>query len=165
MKFQLLLLDANIVICLHELGIWQSFIETCDVTLTRTVVDEVASYDLTPDIRDHKIDCVDVPLDTVQKFIKKYGPVYVDRLDPGEAESLAFLCEDRREWLISSSDEIVFKTLGLEGKAEQGISLEEILNKIGMTQSKLPIQYTREFRENVTRKGQIDRIQGFGHTE
>ena len=92
------------------------------------------------------------------------GPVYFDRLDPGEAESLAFLMNSRDEWLISSSDEIVFKTLGLEGRSEQGISLEEILDKIGMTRSNLSVQYTREFRMNVTRKGQIDGVTGFGHS-
>jgi len=164
MKFRLLLLDANIVIYLHELGLWDTFIQQCSVTLTQTVVDEVLSYDLGPDIRDRKIQCVEVPLATVAKFIKKYGPVYLEKLDPGEAESLAFLMDSQEQWLISSGDEIVFKVLGLEGRVEQGISLEEILNKIGMTQSNLKKWYTKAFRDNVTRKGQIDGVTGFGHS-
>ena len=162
MKFQLLLLDANIVIYLCELNLWDTFIQNCSVTLTQTVVDEVASYDLQPYIRDGKIQCIEVPLAIVNKFMKKYSPVYLDRLDPGEAESLAFLMDSQEEWLISSSDEIVFKTLGREGRSEQGISLEEVLSKIGLTQSNLSTQYPKEFRVNVTKKGQIDNITGFG---
>lgn len=165
MKFRLLLLDANIVIYLHELGLWERFIEKCSVTLTQTVVDEVISYDLGPDIRERRIQCIEVDLETVQRFTSKYGPVYLDRLDPGEADSLAFLMASREEWIISSADEIVFKVLGLEGRAEQGLSLEEILDKIGMTQPNLKPQYKKSFREHVTRKGQIDGITGFGHSD
>ena len=165
MKFRLLLLDANIVIYLHELGLWELFIVKCSVTLTQTVVDEVISYDLGPDIRERRIQCIEVDLETVQRFTSKYGPVYLDRLDPGEADSLAFLMASREEWIISSADEIVFKVLGLEGRAEQGLSLEEILCKIGMTQPNLKKQYKKSDQEHVTRKGQIDWITGFGHSD
>ena len=82
-------------------------------------------------------------------------------MDDGEAESLAFLFNSREEWLLTSSDEIVFKTLGVEGRSEQGISLEEILQKIGLSRSMLKAQFTKQFRLNVTKKGQIDQITGF----
>jgi len=175
MKFRLLLLDANIVIYLHELGIWSHFIEKCSVTLTQTVIDEAQYYedeerirypiDLKPDIESKKIQCIDVPIKTVEKLVRKYGPVYLEKLDDGEAESLAFLMDSQEKWLISSSDRIVFKTLGREGRSEQGISLEEILTNIGLTQSDLKYQYTKIFREKNTHEGQIDSIQGFGHAD
>ncbi|MCE5186242.1 MAG: hypothetical protein LLF76_08975 [Planctomycetaceae bacterium] len=164
MKSQLLLLDANIVIYLCEEGFWNLFIQECCVTLTRTVVEEVLSYDLGPDIREGRIQCIEVPLATIQKFTSKYGPVYLDRLDAGETESLAFLMDSREKWFFSSADEIVFKVLGREGRSEQGISLEEILGKIGLTLPDLKRHYTKAFRENVTRKGQIDSITDFGHS-
>jgi len=175
MKFQLLLLDANIVIYLHELGLWEIFTEKCFVTLTRTVVEESQFWedseggyhtiDLAPEVESGKIRCVEVSLTVINHFKNRYGPVYFDRLDPGETESLAFLMNSREEWFISAADEIVFKTLGREGRSSQGISLEEILQKIGLSRSNLKIQFTKQFRENVTHKGEVDRITDFGHSQ
>lgn len=175
MKFRLLLLDANIVIYLHELELWGAFTEKCSVTLTRTVVEESQFWedsqgtrhfiDLQPDIDGKRIQCEDVTLSTINDFKNKYGPVYLDRLDDGEVESLAFLTSNNDKWIISSADEIVFKVLGREGRSEQGISLEEILQKIGLSQSALRPHFTKQFRDRITRKGQIDRITGFGHSQ
>lgn len=161
MKYRLLLLDANVVIYLCELGLWEKFIEKCDVTLAKTVVDEVKSYDLRPDIEAKKIQCVEASLKSIRDFRVKLGAVYLDRMDPGEAESLAYLMQSRERWQLSSGDEIVYKTLGLLNRAEQGISLEEILQGIGLGRSGLDVQYTKEFRLNVTRKGQRDSVTGF----
>lgn len=175
MKFQLLLLDANIVIYLHELSLWDVFIEKCLVTLTQTIVDESKFWEdeqgqrhaivLEPDIKSERIHCIEVPIKAVEKFTRKYGPVYLEKLDYGEAESLAFLMDSQEEWLITSADKIVFKTLGREGRSEQGISLEEILNKVGMTQSNLKPQYGKSFRLSVTREGEIDGVTGFGQAD
>ena len=43
-KFNLLLLDSVIVIRLHELGLWSRIIDSCDVHLTRTIVDNEVLY-------------------------------------------------------------------------------------------------------------------------
>lgn len=171
MKFPLLLLDANIVIYLHELRIWESFITQCRVTITQAVAKESdywedengfhSPIDLDSDIRTGKIDCIDVPLEIVEAFLKKYGPVYLERLDPGEAESLAFLFNSKDKWLFTSADEIVFKVLGAAGRFEQGISLEEILQKIGLSRPGLKVQFTKQFRLNTAKKGQFDGITDF----
>ena len=39
-KFQFLLLDAGPIIGLFELGLWDSFLAKCDVTISRIVADE-----------------------------------------------------------------------------------------------------------------------------
>ena len=43
-RLKLLILDANAVITLYELGIWRKRIERCDVHLTRTVVESEAAF-------------------------------------------------------------------------------------------------------------------------
>lgn len=80
----------------------------------------------------------------------------------GEKETLAFLCDSSEKWLLCSGDKAVYQVLGLLGKGEQSISLEEILAKIGLTKSNLGSQYTEDFRETWTHKGQIDSIQNRG---
>lgn len=171
-KFQLLLLDANIIIAAHELGIWPKLVEKCAITITRTVVEHESYYwrdkqgtpheiDLTNYIKEGKINCVDVPVPVVDSFFSKFGPTYLDRIDPGEADSLAFLYHSNENWRIASADGIVFKILGCLGRSEQGISLEEITQQIGLT-CKFDKHYTKDFRVSLTKQGQQDGITGMG---
>ena len=170
-KFRLLLLDANVIIELFRLGKWDSVIERCDIHIARTVVEE-ANYwedenggqntiDLTPYENDARITIVETPLSDIVAFKNRFDPNYAERLDPGELESLAFLSSVDKEYLICSADHIVFKTLGNINLRERGVSLQEILDKIGLS-SKLSREYCTEFREGCTTEGEIDGVQGFG---
>ena len=94
------------------------------------------------------------------QFGQLFDPSYFERLDPGELESLVHLVNTAEKGLLCllcSSDEIVFKVLGRLHRSDQGISLEEVLQVIGLGR-KLPPQYTRSFREACTRKGSIDAV-------
>jgi AraC-like DNA-binding protein len=64
--------------------------------------------------------------------------------------------------VISSRDAIVYRILGNLNRAEAGLSLEEILQRIGLGRGDLARQYKEEFREAHTRTGQQDAIQGRG---
>jgi hypothetical protein len=172
-KFRLLLLDANVIIAAHELGIWSKLVEGCSITITRTVVEQETYYwrdeqgipheiYLEGYIQEGKINCVDVPLAEVKSFLQKFDPTY--KMDLGEAESLAFLYYSSEKWLIASADGIVFKVLGRLGRPDQGISLEEITQKIGLTCNfdKKHGHYTKDFRLRLTKQGQQDGITGMG---
>lgn len=170
-KLQFLLLDAGPVIKLFELGIWEQFINACDVTITRTVAEEEVvfaskGYDKEYiDLRIYEIQgqirIVDVESSTVTTFYNKFDQLYKAIIDPGENETLAFMHTSSDDWLICAADHVVFRVLALLGKSEQGISLEEVLNSIGLSQQ-LEWQYTKKFREKYTRMGQTDSIQGIG---
>ncbi|MEY3226584.1 MAG: hypothetical protein RLZZ536_1203 [Planctomycetota bacterium] len=82
-------------------------------------------------------------------------------LDDGEAESLAYMVRQSTDFLISSGDAIVYRVLGNLNRGEQGISLEEILQKPGLGRS-LQNPYTKRFREQYTRQGQQDMVRGRG---
>jgi hypothetical protein len=171
-RLKWLILDANAVITLHELGIWSKLIERCDVHLARTVVENEAVFfdkdgdqqpiDLSADIGDGRVQIFDVSLSEISRFRDRFDPVYIDQLDPGETESLAYLLQATESFLISSGDAIVFRVLGLMGCGDQGISLEEVLQKIGLQQGKLPWACQKAFREKYTREGQADSIRGRG---
>ena len=172
-KFQLLLVDANVIIKLHELGIWESFIQSCSVTISKEVQKEARFweddsggkhyFDIEEDIKNSKIIREEVSLSRIHEFCQQFDPSYFDRLDKGEAELLTILYTSSKEWQVTSADGIVFKVLGRTGRADQGISLEEILNQIGLGR-KLTRQFTREFREQFTQKGQEDNVRGRGMT-
>lgn len=165
-KLQFLLLDAGPIIKLFELGIWDEFTQRYDITIARTVVNE-AKYtpdgsqhiDLVPYESKDLIRIIDADLSVVKSFERQFDEQY--KVHPGEKETLAFLCDSSENWLLCSADGAVFRVLSLLGKADQGVSLEEALDKIGLSK-KLEWQYTKKFRENYTRLGQIDFLQDRG---
>ncbi len=169
-KLRFLLLDANVVIQLFELRLWQQIVERCEILLAETVVNE-AQYcgageeqkliDLTKDITERCITVVQVEVSAIDAFGGQFDPSYLEQIDPGEAESLAFLLSSSDPYLLCSSDAIVFRILGRLNRGEQGISLEEILEQTGLRKT-LPKQYLCTFREHWTRIGQQDMIRGTG---
>jgi hypothetical protein len=103
---------------------------------------------------------VDVTLSEMKIFYDKFDLTYQAGIHPGEKEALTFLFNAPESYLLCSADKVVFKVLGLLGRSEQGISLEEILGQIGLYQ-KLEERFTKQFREKYTKMGQIDAIQNF----
>jgi len=170
-KLRFLLLDANVVIKLYELGLWQSVIDKCEILLARTVAEREAEFffaddgqhgiDLAQDINSNRITVVDVQASDLKRFLDRFDPVYLERLDLGEAESLAYLISSEDPCLLCSSDAIVFRVLARLHRADQGLSLEEMLQRVGLGRG-LPKQFTRMFREVWTKRGQEEMVRGIG---
>ena len=171
-KLKLLILDANVVIYLQEKSLWRPVLERCEVYLSRLVAEHEVRYyhgrerdkiiDLTPDIEAGVVQVFEVSVSSIQRFCGQFDSPYLGDLDNGEAESLAFMVEGLEPYVISSGDAIVYRVLGNLNRAETGLSLEEILQRIGLGQRDLPRQYKREFREAHTKTGQQDAVQGRG---
>jgi len=101
-------------------------------------------------------------LSLVKTFYDRFDLQYRVEIDDGEKEILAFLCDSDEDWRACSSDHAIFRVLGLLGKADQGVSLQEVLDSIGLSKGNLELEYTKSFREKWTRKGQADSIQEKG---
>jgi len=166
-KFQFLLLDAGPIIKLFELDIWDEFIKRCDVTIARTVAEQSVFYgsddakefiDFGLKSYEEKdlIKIIDVQTSVVGDFIKSLGQRYIPHR--GENETLAFLVNSEESWKVCAADHAVFTILGFLGKAEQGISLEELLSEIGFGRA-LGWQFSKRFRDKYTKLGKIDAIQ------
>ena len=67
----------------------------------------------------------------------------------------------RSRYLISSADKIVYRVLGNLNRAEQGISLQEVLQQVGLGRP-LPHEFSKGYREYWTGRGSQERIQGLG---
>jgi hypothetical protein len=169
-KFRLLLLDANVIIYAHELGIWHLLTDRCEITVTRTVAEQEVYYwrdrdggrheiDLATDIQEGRVRCIEVPLARIDAFRERFSEVYLDAMDPGETESLAFLESSADPWRLCSSDAIVFRVLGSLGRAEQGISLEEVLSAVGL-ERQVDAMYDKTFRQRYTARGRQEAITG-----
>lgn len=174
-KLKLLILDAGVVIKLHEWNLWEQVIAKCDVHLSSIVAGRESKYhqvdcndwhkeiDLTQSIQDGKITVFEVPPTDILAFKNRFDANYFCDLDDGEAESLAYLTKlAKLDFRFSSGDAIAYKVLGNLNLAEQGIALEEILQLIGLSRRIKEYQYTKAFREQMTNTGSKDRIQGRG---
>jgi hypothetical protein len=169
-RLSFLLLDANVIIYLFELGMWDRIVAECDLHISRTVKAEAAFFfrgdqrfeiDLQPYEDDGRIRVFDVPIVDVQAFCKAFDASYVEKLDPGETESLVFALNAKETYLLCSADQIVYKVLGALDRAEQGVSLEEVLQKLGLTRA-LKRQFQKAFRDAVAGQGFVDSLQGRG---
>lgn len=169
-KLKLLLLDANVIIALHELGLWKRVVEYCNIHVSGTIIDEEANFfldeegnhraiDLTTDVINGLITRFDMPVSEVDAFKRKFRPTYFDSLDPGEAESLTYLMSSVESYSICSSDKIVFRVLGAYCRSDQGISLEEVLQLLGLG-CRLGHEYTKRYRERWAGEGFREGLQG-----
>ena len=168
-RSRLILLDANVVIRLFELGIWERIAARHHVLLARTVLDESQFYEDA-----HGRQYIDwdrwsaagtfevrqAPPSEVAAYCRRFGPGYMEKLDAGEAESLV-LMRDEPSARICSADKIVWRVLGNTGQSERGASLEELLAESGLTKP-LPDRFSRRFRERWTRIGGQERFMGRG---
>ena len=168
-KLRLLLLDTVIVIHLHELGLWKEIISRCDVHLSRGIVSESQYYpdenrELHPIDMSHyessrQITVHDVSLSDIKHLKAQFGPVFLEKIDAGEAELLSVLYNSFEEYRICSADAIIYRVLGALKQSGKGISLEELLKDAGITRS-LNHPYTKSFREQYSQQGFQEGITG-----
>ncbi len=168
-KFQFLLLDAGPVLELLKLELWNKFTANCNVHMTPAIIDEVIK--LSFDYTDQKVNLTsptqlnvtihDVELPVIKSFWELFDSSYQGSIHK-EKETLAFLWNKQEQWFLCSADGAVFRVLGLLGKAERGISLEEVLQAIGLQQKNLEWRFTKRFRQKFTQIGQTDLIQDKG---
>jgi len=163
----LLLIDACVVIEAHRLDVWQALLSQCQVILPETVVGEaiqVAREFDDFDLRlEHEIEegLIQSPsLDASSlKIVMARCPPFPGKIDAGELECLAFLLEDADESsLICSSDAVVFRYLAWVQLSQRGISLEEVLQDIGIGPPLEP-RLRKAFREKWTQKGFAEALQ------
>ena len=166
-KFSLLLLDANVVIVLCKLGLWGLVQEKCEVLLARTIFDEPFFYvndlgdkvyfSLEEDLNAGRLKVFDVPPAEVIAFTSQFSGLY--KIDAGEAEALTFLFKAKEEHYICSADKVVFRILGSLMKGDQGLSLEHILRRCGLTK-KIGEEFGEEYRIYWTKRGATEGFQG-----
>lgn len=168
-RSRLILLDANVVIRIFELDIWSQVVARCQIVVAQTVADEAHFFERDGErfpidwgelTRAGSVEIRSLTASEVQSYCKKFEPTYYEKIDPGEAESLALLERDAQA-RICSADKIVWRVLGNTNQFERGVSLEEILQQIGLTKP-LPDRFSKRFREQWCKEGSKEHFMGRG---
>lgn len=151
MKSRLVILDANIVISAFRCGFWKSLIAQYQISLPSIVLhQEVYHYldennqqvpiDLDQYIKSGAIQEIAATPDEIVALEEKVNPNFLDRIDDGEKEAIALLLTGNfDEHRYCTSDTRAIKALASLDLGAFGVSLEELLEKIGETK-KLPDQ-------------------------
>lgn len=125
---KLLLLDADVIIDLHTLGLFGKISNAYDISLTREVFEEARYYK--KDGEKFDIDFKDVTiinnvdlenLKIVQREAKEARLV----IDPGETTSIAYLIQTEEEITFCSCDQAAIKLISYMELESKSISLEK----------------------------------------
>ena len=160
---KLLLLDADVVIDLHTLGLFNKITKTYDVYVTKTVLREARHFKRGN--KKHAIDITysvtvidDVDLDSLQKV---QGEAKEARLgiDPGELESIAYLSNTEDNVMFCTCDKAAIKLVSYMELEAKSISVEKAVKHAWYHEKNLyPRHFDKTFKECVN-DGKTLRIQ------
>lgn len=160
---KLVLLDADVIIDLHSLQLFDAITRGYDVYVVRTVFREARFYPykdqaLPIDIKD-KVTIVDVLDEQLLKKVKLEAREAFLGIDPGETESIAYLSTSVKNILFCTCDHSAIQLISYMELEHTSISVEKALEGIGRHGKNLyPRHREKVFRDNIN-KGKILRIQ------
>jgi hypothetical protein len=160
---KLLLLDADVIIDLHTLGVFDRISRGFDIHITKTVLDEAQYYKSGGTKTRIQInDCVTVIEDvTVAHLQTVRNEAKQARLgiDPGEQEAIACLVQNEDDDLIfCTCDQAAIKLLAFMNLEGRSISFEKALRSTGYQKRNLfPRHWEKTFSEYI-REGKALRI-------
>jgi len=169
-----LLLDADVVIEAHALGIWEALIERCKVLLPSIVVHDEALFfhrdingipqdiDLPQLVQDGKVMEVAALIEDIVVFCALFDRVFIETLHGGEIEALALLKAGKAPGsFFCTGDSHAIEALAMAGMSERGISFEIALRSVGLNR-RLREQFRESYFKRHLRTGRINRITGQG---
>lgn len=172
-----ILIDACAIIDICELGWWKAVVDKCTLGVPSYVVEEAEYYVGSEGWQE--LVGLDGYIETgsVEKLTARPGEMAalkeiftgarLSTIDPGEAEALALVCSGRaNEYLFCSTDGPAIECLSLMGCSETGISMEEMLLRIGLTlPNGTPDKCRQPFFNSFLDSGKQKRIAGDGLLE
>lgn len=166
----LLLLDADVIIDLHRLGVWKHVIKNHNIHIPSIILHrEVYHYedekgrrypiDLEREIgvTINELSCL---AEELLSFKEQFDCVFQEELHDGEKEALVVL-QKQEDLLLCTCDHAAIKALALLDLSAQGISFENLLKKTGINK-KLEFKHTEKRFKRCLSEGSIMRIQERG---
>ncbi len=166
----LVLLDADVIIDLHRLGVWEQIIKKHTIYVSSIILRrEVYFYQDTKGSR-HPIDLVkeiggkinelSCSAQELLAFKEKFDAVFQEDLHDGEKEALVLL-QKQEDLMLCTCDHAAIKALALLDLSDKGISFENLLKKSGITKQ-LEYKHTEKRFQKCLSEGSIMKIQERG---
>ena len=160
---RLLLLDADVVIDLHSLGLFEKIYRAYDVYVTQEVYEEVTYFkkggSKNPiNIADKVIVIKDVDLEGLEKVKKEAKEARLE-IDPGELTSIAYINQTEEKMIFCSCDKAAIKLVSYMELEQKSISLEKALRDIGYHKRNLYPRHLEKTFKAAVKEGKTLRIQ------
>jgi hypothetical protein len=159
---KLLLLDADVVIDLHALSLFDRINKGFEIHITKTVLDE-ASYFKSGgartkiDIRYRVTVIENVAVEHLQTIRNEAMEARLG-IDPGEMEAIACLIQEDEGLIFCTCDQAAIKLLAFMNLEEKSVSMEKALRTTGYQKKNLyPRHWEKTFTECI-REGKTLRI-------
>jgi len=170
-KLNLLLLDADVVIDAHRLGIWDRLLAQNKVHIGSVVLRTEVGYYIDNRGRRRNINLMSqhrakkiIELSAIlmkQRVLKeRFDAVFGPKLDPGEIESLVIL-ERTHELTFCTFDHAAIIAVVLLDMGNRVISFEVLLKQCGLSR-RLERKHSEERFKRIVEKAQLMRVMGQG---
>jgi hypothetical protein len=154
-------LDADVIIDLHRLNLWESLTKNNKILVSSIVVcREVYHYDDAAGKR-HVIDLskeagksffkISATIEQLSTITKEFEGLFEIDLHAGEKEALAILTT-KKDMLFCTCDKAAMRALGFLGISHKGISFEKLLSRSGI-KKKLEIKHSERQFSQFTQEG------------
>lgn len=167
---KLWLLDADVVIDLLSLNLFDKLIKNHKIFAGSTVIGEVKSFKRSNerqsiDLRQKYVENglikeLSASAEEIKKVLSKLPKNNRDTIHTGELESLAILAREHN-LIFCSCDATAIRTLPILGLSDRGISVEKLLKISGFTRSDLQDRHTEEYFKNNLAIGQQEKTYYF----
>jgi len=159
---KLLLLDADVIIDLHALDLFEKVSKSYNICLTRIVFEEARYYKkdgakIAIDIKDARI-IEDVALESLRK-VKREAKEARLGIDPGESTSIACLIQAEEEITFCTCDQAAIKLIAYIELEQKSISLEKALRTAGYHEKRLYPRHLEKTFKKYLNEGKSLRIQ------
>jgi len=137
---KLLLLDADVIIDLHALDLFEKVSKSYNICLTQIVFEEARYYKkggakIAIDIKDATI-VEDVDLESLRK-VKSEAKEARLGIDPGESTSIAYLMQAEQEITFCTCDQAAIKLIAYMELEQKSISMKKPLRTAGYHEKRI----------------------------
>ena len=159
---KLLLLDADVIIDLHTLGLFGKIRKAYDICLTRSVFEEAIYYKKDGakiDINIKEVTIIEnVDLESLREVQREAKEARLG-IDPGESTSIAYLIQTGEEITFCTCDHAAIKLISYVGLEQNTISLEKALRNAGYHEKNLYPRHLEKTFKAAVKEGKTLRIQ------
>lgn len=169
-KPKLLLLDADVVIEAHKIGIWVMLKKAFSIAVPATIVHEARYFksstgshgiNLQKEISRQEITRLDATASEILATFSDFDSVFLQGIDDGEKEGIAIIrFEKSPDCLFCTGDTNAVEAIGMLAIDHRSISFEEVLRLAKITGTRVRPSMTIKAHKEHVEKGRKRRISG-----
>lgn len=167
---KLWLLDADVIIDLLSMNVFDNLVKNHEIFCATTVIDEVKGYwvngefkriyfqnDYIDKNRVKEVSATFEDIDGLNRYLPK---IKFDSIDKGEKESLAILKKDE-SLIFCTCDKAAIRILPFLDVLDRGISFEKLLKATGLSRNEYAWKHKEEFFQKYLLEGKTEKIESF----